>query len=299
MKKHATLLTRKLGPLPFWAWAVVAGGVIYWYRNRQASSSSSGVLGYTGPLPGPQGPPGPTGPPGAKPTPGSPGGRKHHPKPRRKKKKPHHKKRRGHEQHRSGRHTDHGHGDAKARHHHTGAQHEHRARRKKIIPRHTRQAVHSGVHHDLHGTRQARNEPHTRSATSHAAMVAATKHSARNARPRAAGIRAALTSVSPIPRGTGRPRVGASLTAEGRNHSGGLAHVAHPAPAAVSRNRIIEPPSQGHVRRQANPSRAARPIVLRGGRNPQHAEAPRQVHATQKQIGQATTRGKRERRRAV
>jgi hypothetical protein len=34
-------LTRKLGPLPAWAWALVAGIAVYWYRNKGLSLTSS------------------------------------------------------------------------------------------------------------------------------------------------------------------------------------------------------------------------------------------------------------------
>lgn len=288
MKKHAALLTRKLGPLPFWAWAVVGGGVVYWYRNRQAAAASStdGVLGYTGPIPGAQGPPGPTGPPGsATPTPGSPGGRKHQPPKKKKRKKPPKGPKKPPRSGR-GRHVDHGHGHHKAvGGHHTGAQHTHHAKKKRIIGKgRGRHVTHTGVHHDLHGNTQVRNEPHHRN--DHPA-VTMTKHSARNARPRVQTIRAALTSVSPIPRGAGRPRVGSTLTAEGRNRGGGLGLQPRGTAGVPSRNRIAMPPEQGHVTRQAHPSRAARPIVLRGGRNPEHAESGRsQLHATQKKPGQ-------------
>lgn len=284
MKAKANVLTRKLGPLPFWAWAVLAGGVIYWYRNRQAAST--GVLGYTGPVPGAQGPPGPTGPPGTTaPSPGSAGGRKHHPKPHKKRKKLHLRKK---HPRRSHAHVDdHAHGHHKAvAGHHTGAQHTHRAKPKRIIGKGRGSHVtHSGVHHELHGNRQTRNEPHHRN--DHL-MVTPTKHTTRNERQRSHGIRAALTSVSPIPRGAGRPRVGAMFTAEGRNRGGELARVPHgqaPPRTNISRNRIPNPPMQGHVSRQARPAEAARPIVLRGGRNPEHAEAARTPHTTAKQPG--------------
>jgi hypothetical protein len=41
-------LTRKLGPLPIWAWAIIGGGLLYWYRNRTSSASGTGT-GSVGP----------------------------------------------------------------------------------------------------------------------------------------------------------------------------------------------------------------------------------------------------------
>lgn len=34
-------LTRKIGPLPFWAWALIGGALLYWYRSRTASSAAA------------------------------------------------------------------------------------------------------------------------------------------------------------------------------------------------------------------------------------------------------------------
>lgn len=287
MTKRTNLLTRKLGPLPAWVWAVAAGAAVYWYRNRQASSSTSGTLGYTGPIPGAQGATGATGPAG----PAGPVGvvsRKHHPKPRKRKTRDgHHRKRRKHHEHRGGHHTDHAsHGHEKAQHHHSGAQHEHRAKPKRVIGKGRGSHVtHSGVHHEAHGHRQVRNEPHEHTVHPPGA--------GQKARGRVPGHKAALTSASPVPRGEGRPRVGHSLS--GASSERGLP--THTATSPHVRNRIAEPPAQGHVRRQAAPSRAERPIVTRGGRQPDHAAAARTPHTTSKQAGQPSRTGSRHVRR--
>jgi hypothetical protein len=34
-------LTRKLGPLPFWAWAAIGAAGLYWYRHRTASGAAA------------------------------------------------------------------------------------------------------------------------------------------------------------------------------------------------------------------------------------------------------------------
>ena len=43
VKKAENALTRKVGPLPAWAWAVTGGAALYWYRNRQSSSANPNV----------------------------------------------------------------------------------------------------------------------------------------------------------------------------------------------------------------------------------------------------------------
>lgn len=288
MKKHASMLTRKLGPLPFWLWAVIAGGAVYWYRNR-ASSSSSGVLGYTGPVPGPQGAAGPTGAAGP-PGPVGVTSRKHQPLPRggRKGMKGKHKKKK--HPHRHHAIDTHGHGHHKAvGGHHTGAQHDHRAKPKRIIGKgRGSHVVHSGVHHEAHGHRQVRNEPHEHEIHPPKA--------GRKARGRVPGHKAALTSASPIPRAAGRPRIGAALS--GASAERGMA--THTAASPVARNRVATPPEQGQAIRQAHPSKAARPLVLRGGRQPDHATAARTPHTTSKAPGQPGRKGSRHtRRRAV
>ena len=48
MKHHANALTRKLGPLPVWAWAAITGGVLYVYRNSSSGHGlASSLLGST------------------------------------------------------------------------------------------------------------------------------------------------------------------------------------------------------------------------------------------------------------
>lgn len=37
-------LTRKLGPLPAWAWFLIGGVALYWYRNRKNSTSTSSAV---------------------------------------------------------------------------------------------------------------------------------------------------------------------------------------------------------------------------------------------------------------
>lgn len=59
-------LTRKLGPLPTWAWlGMAAGGIglVILARRNSKSSTASGLPSAV-PEPGPQGPPGRPGPPG-------------------------------------------------------------------------------------------------------------------------------------------------------------------------------------------------------------------------------------------
>lgn len=46
-------LTRKLGPLPAWAWAIVAFVAVYWYRNRTGGGTgvlSTGATNQPGPI---------------------------------------------------------------------------------------------------------------------------------------------------------------------------------------------------------------------------------------------------------
>ncbi len=108
MRHHAAALTRKLGPLPVWAWALGSGVVLYVVRNRQGGGSGGGILGSLGfasggtgtsasPAggttgePGPAGPAGPTGPAGKVPKAKKP--------PRHRKKKKHRPHRRHHRAH--------------------------------------------------------------------------------------------------------------------------------------------------------------------------------------------------------
>ncbi len=95
MKRHANALTRKLGPLPVWAWALVSGGVLYVVRNRgtltgaggTSASPQGGTTGMPGPA-GPQGRPGKPGKPARKPKGKKPPRRKKPPKKHRKPKHP-------------------------------------------------------------------------------------------------------------------------------------------------------------------------------------------------------------------
>lgn len=103
-------LKRKLGPLPVWAWAIIAGGVLYWYRNRGGSASSSGTGADLQPLAGGPGDNsgaggGTGGGTGGGDGDGTGGGRKHkkrqkHPKRRRRHHKPPPHHGRGHPPHR-------------------------------------------------------------------------------------------------------------------------------------------------------------------------------------------------------
>ena len=43
-------LTRKIGPLPAWAWAIIAFGGVWWYRSRTPMASGTGT-GSVGPAP--------------------------------------------------------------------------------------------------------------------------------------------------------------------------------------------------------------------------------------------------------
>ena len=104
MSHHAAALKRKLGPLPVWGWAIVAGVVLYVVRNR--SSSGGGILGgllggYGSSSSGAgntqlqAGEPGPMGQPGRPVKPGKPAKPprvKKHKKPRKHKKHPKHPK---------------------------------------------------------------------------------------------------------------------------------------------------------------------------------------------------------------
>lgn len=46
-------LTRKLGPLPVWAWALVAGVLLYYYRNRSGAVGTQSGTGTGSIAPGP------------------------------------------------------------------------------------------------------------------------------------------------------------------------------------------------------------------------------------------------------
>jgi hypothetical protein len=43
MSNLKNALTRKLGPLPVWAWAIVAFGGLWYYRNKTANATQSGT----------------------------------------------------------------------------------------------------------------------------------------------------------------------------------------------------------------------------------------------------------------
>lgn len=47
MTKLKQSLTRKIGPLPLWAWGIIAGVAIYVYRSRQALASGAGTPAST------------------------------------------------------------------------------------------------------------------------------------------------------------------------------------------------------------------------------------------------------------
>jgi len=47
MTKLKQSLTRKVGPLPAWAWAIIAGTALYIYRSRQALASGAGTPAST------------------------------------------------------------------------------------------------------------------------------------------------------------------------------------------------------------------------------------------------------------
>lgn len=47
MTDISTALKRKLGPLPAWAWALIGGVGLYWYRNRSGSSVAGGTTAST------------------------------------------------------------------------------------------------------------------------------------------------------------------------------------------------------------------------------------------------------------
>jgi len=79
-----SIIWEKKGPLPVWAWALLALGlvlvVVWWRRNRSAASEANEAATGTDELPGDQGappvfiiPPGPIGPPGPPGPPGVPG----------------------------------------------------------------------------------------------------------------------------------------------------------------------------------------------------------------------------------
>ena len=86
--KRENVLTRKIGPLPTWAWIAILSAIVigyaYW-RNKQSAASSTPTgtdasqvpqfvnQVYTNPVPPVAGPPGPPGPPGQPGIPGEPG----------------------------------------------------------------------------------------------------------------------------------------------------------------------------------------------------------------------------------
>jgi hypothetical protein len=41
MQRTKNALTRKLGPLPVWAWTIIGGIAVFWYRNRSGSTSTA------------------------------------------------------------------------------------------------------------------------------------------------------------------------------------------------------------------------------------------------------------------
>jgi hypothetical protein len=45
MSNLGNSLKRKLGPLPVWAWAIIAGVALYWYRNRKGGGLFGGLFG--------------------------------------------------------------------------------------------------------------------------------------------------------------------------------------------------------------------------------------------------------------
>lgn len=50
MSRVKEALTRKLGPLPAWAWLLIVGAGVWWYRNRNSSVSGTGT-GNVSPTP--------------------------------------------------------------------------------------------------------------------------------------------------------------------------------------------------------------------------------------------------------
>jgi hypothetical protein len=84
VSKAKNTLTRKLGPLPVWAWALIGGVALYWYRNRGGGSATVATANV------PAAPPTGTFPPGKIPKiPKPPKHHKRHRKPK-PKPKPHH-----------------------------------------------------------------------------------------------------------------------------------------------------------------------------------------------------------------
>lgn len=53
MNNVKNALTRKLGPLPVWAWALVAGVLLYYYRNRSGAVGTQSGTGTGSVAPGP------------------------------------------------------------------------------------------------------------------------------------------------------------------------------------------------------------------------------------------------------
>lgn len=85
--KKENVFTRKIGPLPMWAWVAIISAVIIgyaYYKNKNAASTAATTAGttdasqvpqfvnqtYTSPVPPVAGPPGPAGPQGPQGPPG-------------------------------------------------------------------------------------------------------------------------------------------------------------------------------------------------------------------------------------